>query len=58
VSWNRNHGKWMARPFREIMLPRWRLVQDDPPSFADISDDDPPMLPIYLFDNECTPGEL
>ena len=24
--------------------------------FADISDDDPPSLPIMLFDNECTPG--
>jgi hypothetical protein len=29
-----------------------------PASFADISDDDPPSLPIMLFDNECTPGEL
>ena len=24
---------------------------------ADITDDEPPSLPILLFDNECLPGE-
>jgi len=43
------HSRWMKTK------PVYRPDYDENPP-ANLTDNDPPSLPIYLFDNECAPG--